>query len=99
MSVTKTMTIHMTEEQHRDILRNAGAQSLQNYVLSSSLAVNANLHRLPLSSVKDIVNQLTKIRSELKKIADMKNSDGAVAQNDLIANIEALEEICRYLKV
>ena len=99
MSVTKTMTIHMTEEEHRIILRNAGKQSLQEYVLSSCLAVNANLHRLPLSSVKDVVSQLTKIREKLKEIAEMRKAGRPVDRNDLVANIEALEEICRYLKV
>lgn len=99
MSVTKTMTIHMTEEEHRIILRNAGKQSLQEYVLSSSLATNADLHRLPLSSVKDVVSQLTRIRTELRAIADLKKSGRPVNPNDLIDNIKDLEEICRYLKV
>ena len=95
------MTIHMTEDEHRTIKRKAAEDeiSLQKYVLTSSLSKNGDLHRLPLNSVKDVVSQLRKIGSNLNQIAHTSNSGRRVDRDDLIANLDALEEICRSLRV
>lgn len=75
--------------------------SLQSYVLDRLFADSDSMH-VTLPEVKravvPIVSQLRKIGTNLNQLAHQHNAGRSISRDDLIANIEEVEEICRLLK-